>query len=270
MNIPGMEHLYDACSRHPIHAPFNFNLMSLSWGARSFRDFVDQYEASLGPDDWPNYVLGNHDRHRQVTRVGPERARLLAMLQLTLRGLPVVYYGDELGLPDGTPGPEQIRDPWEMRVPGYGLGRDGARTPMPWDDSAEAGFSSGVPWLPVSGKAHRLNILREDAQADSFLNLYRHLIHLRSASPALTVGDYRSIEVGCPYVYGYIRETELQRFLVILNFDRNPAEVMLHGRTGAWVAGTHEVFGDGLAPLSSTVTLKAYEGRVYELRKGDV
>ncbi len=269
LDIPGLHHLYQACTRHPVHAPFNFNLMTLEWGARSFRGFIDQYEASMGPHDWPNYVLGNHDRHRLVSRVGERRARLLALLQLTLRGLPVVYNGEELGLSDGVISASKVRDPLELRVPGLGLGRDPERTPMPWNDQTDGGFTDGTPWLPMGSLDKHNNVELEERQPDSSLNLYRHLIALRSQSPALTDGDYRSIELGSPYVYGYIRETEQQRFIILLNFDQHHGEVMLKGPVGAWIAGTHEVEGDGQRPEGSVVRLKGYEGRVYELRKGE-
>jgi alpha-glucosidase len=149
LNIPGLHHLYQACQEHPLHAPFNFNLMSLTWGARSYRDFIDNYELSLGPNDWPNYVLGNHDRHRLATRVGPERARLLGLMQLTLRGMPVIYYGEELGLKDTIIRQSEVRDPWELHVPGHGFGRDGSRAPMPWNDEIGAGFTTNKPWLII-------------------------------------------------------------------------------------------------------------------------
>lgn len=268
LNVPGLHHLYEACQRHPVHAPFNFNLMTLEWGAQTFRSFIDEYEASMGPEDWPNYVLSNHDRHRVASRVGSERARLLAMLQLTLRGLPVVYYGDELGLHDGSVSAQERRDVLESRMPGHGLGRDTERTPMPWNSENGAGFTTGKPWLPIDASARGLNVDLEEKDPDSMLNLYRHLIKLRNACPALSVGDYRSLQLETRQVFGYIRETEWQRFLIVLNFGTKEERLQLHGRAGAWIAGTHEVLGDGEVPAQNIVTLKPYEGRVYELRQG--
>ncbi|HVQ43536.1 MAG TPA: alpha-amylase family glycosyl hydrolase [Candidatus Saccharimonadia bacterium] len=270
LNIPGLHKMYEACQRHPVHAPFNFNLMALDWSAKVFREFIDEYEGSLGPDDWPNYVLGNHDRHRLVSRMGAGRARLLAMLQLTLRGLPVVYYGEELGLPDTPVTPEDVRDPWERNVPGRGLGRDPERTPLPWNNETGGGFTTGTPWLPLGPASSKLNVATEERDPDSSLNLYRHLIHLRAQSPALVEGDYRSIETGNERVYAFVRETEQQRFLVMLNFDAQPATAMLHGRVGAWVAGTVVVEGDGQPGHAGELALEPYEGRVYELIRGGV
>jgi alpha-glucosidase len=270
LNIPALHQLYQACRKHPVHAPFNFNLMSLEWGAQSFRGFIDEYEKSLGPEDWPNYVLGNHDRHRLASRLGTERARLMGLMQLTLRGLPVIYYGDELGLPDSVIRRNQVRDPWELRVPSLGLGRDAARTPMPWQDGLKVGFTTGHPWLPVGSAAQRMNVQSESREPQSSLSMYRHLIHLRKHSPALVEGDYRSVDLGNDKVFAYIRETESQRLLILLNFDKQPARVEVSGPVGAWVAGTHKVDGDGEWPSGSTFRLDGYEGRVYELRQGAI
>lgn len=269
LNIPGLHHLYQACRRHPLHAPFNFNLMTLTWGAQSYRDFIDEYEASMGPHDWPNYVLGNHDRHRLASRVGPERAKLLGFLQLTLRGLPVVYFGEELGQLDTPLKISQIRDPWEQRLPGNDLGRDSERTPMAWSPDSNAGFTVGKPWLPIGPATAQLNVATENRKPDSSLSMYRHLIHLRRDSPALIDGKYRSLPVDNPYVFAFIRETALQRMLVVLNFDQHHAKVSLAGPVGIWVAGTNESEGNGEVPEGDTITLRPYEGRMYELSKGN-
>jgi alpha-glucosidase len=267
LNIPGLHHMYQACWRHPVHAPFNFNLMTLEWGAGAFRSFIDEYEESLGPEDWPNYVIGNHDRSRVVSRLGVRRARLLAMLQLTLRGLPVVYYGEELGLPDSEIENNEIKDPLELRLPGFGLGRDPERTPMPWNSHNAAGFTTVESWLPMDVEARKLNVAAQERQPESMLSFYRHLIRLRNASPALSEGDYRSLKLGNENVFGYIRETEFQRFLVVLNFGDKPTEVKLSSNVGSWIAGTHEVLGDGDSPVEGNVRLRAFEGRMYEMRQ---
>jgi alpha-glucosidase len=266
LNIPGLHELYQACIKHPIHAPFNFNLMSLSWGASSYRDFIDEYEASLGVHDWPNYVLGNHDRHRLVTRVGPARARILAMLQMTLRGLPVIYYGDELGMADVRVPARSIRDPWEIRVPGLGLGRDGSRTPMPWTDDVH-GFTAGEPWLPMGSAIDRINVAREERDPDSVLAMYRHLISLRQTCPAFLEGTYQSLDLTSPNVFGYSRKTDYQEMMVILNFDQSSTQLVLSKSVGTWVAGTHEVMGDGAFQAEGLIKLRPYEGRVYELNR---
>jgi alpha-glucosidase len=132
------------------HMPFNFELIRLPWDARVIAAGIAAYEAALPLYGWPNWVLGNHDQPRIASRVGPAQARVAAMLLLTLRGTPTLYYGDEIGMQDVEIPPGLMQDPWEKNVPGLRLGRDPARTPMQWDKSLNAGFTQGRPWLPVA------------------------------------------------------------------------------------------------------------------------
>jgi glycosidase len=121
-----------------LHLPFNFTLLATPWEARAVRRAVDAMEAALPPGAWPTWVLGNHDERRIATRVGAEAARAAMVLLLTLRGTPTLYYGDELGMEDVPIPPELARDPWGKNVPGLGLGRDPARTPLTWEGGAYA------------------------------------------------------------------------------------------------------------------------------------
>ena len=124
-----------------VHFPYNFALLTANWDARSLARLIEEYEAALPSGGWPNWVLGNHDRPRLATRIGPDQARVAAMLLMTLRGTPTLYYGDEIGMQQVAISPEQVRDPFEKNVPGIGIGRDGGRTPMQWDATKFAGFS---------------------------------------------------------------------------------------------------------------------------------
>src|SRR5262245_58551382 len=152
-----------------LHLPFNFALLSAPWQARSIARLIDEYEAALPPNGWPNWVLGNHDRPRIASRVGIAQARVAAMLLLTLRGTPTLYYGDEIGMQNLAIGPDQVRDPFEKNVPGQGLGRDGCRTPMQWDDSRHAGFSEREPWLPLPEASRRENVAAQRQDDASLL-----------------------------------------------------------------------------------------------------
>jgi alpha-glucosidase len=109
-----------------LHLPFNFHLITTPWKARSVSALIDQYEAALPSGAWPNWVLGNHDRSRVGSRVGPAQARVAAMLLLTLRGTPTLYNGDEIGLQDVSIPPDAVRDPFERNVPGRLRPRSGA------------------------------------------------------------------------------------------------------------------------------------------------
>ncbi len=128
-----------------LHLPFNFALLSAPWKARHLAGLIDRYEAALPEGGWPNWVLGNHDKPRIASRVGDAQAKVAAMLLLTLRGMPTLYYGDEIGMRQIKIPPDRVRDPYELNVPGLGLGRDGCRTPMQWDASSKAGFTRASP-----------------------------------------------------------------------------------------------------------------------------
>src|SRR3954466_6130622 len=108
--------------------PFNFQLIHTAWNATAIAALVAEYEAAIPEGGWPNWVLGNHDQPRIAARVGAAQARIAAMLLLTLRGTPTMYYADEIGLAKVEVPPDRARDPWERNEPGLGLGRDPART----------------------------------------------------------------------------------------------------------------------------------------------
>ncbi|HEY0234718.1 MAG TPA: alpha-amylase family glycosyl hydrolase, partial [Afipia sp.] len=204
--------------------PFNFSLIGTPWTARAVSDLIDRYEAALPPGAWPNWVLGNHDRARIASRVGEAQARNAAMLLLTLRGTPTLYYGDEIGMEQVFIAPDQVRDPWEKNLPGRGLGRDGCRTPMQWDSSAQAGFTAGAPWLPIDKDFATRNVETERADKVSMLNLYRALLDLRRTRPELAVGHYtRMVLSGDLLVYQ--REYHGRFVIVALNFGNGPAPV---------------------------------------------
>ena len=135
-------------------------------------------------------MLGNHDRPRIAARLGEAQARVAAMLLLTLRGTPTLYYGDELGIGRRRDPARQVQDPRELREPGLGLGRDPVRTPMPWDATPNAGFTTR---RAVAAAQRRLADAQRRAgwrkSRDSMLALYRRLLALRRAHPALSIGD---------------------------------------------------------------------------------
>src|SRR5690606_11060588 len=129
-----------------VHLPFNFHLITLPWDAREIDRVINEYEGAVPEDAWPNRDLGNHHQSRVASRVGPAQARVAAVLLLTLRGTPTLYYGDELGLEDVPIAPDRVQDPQGQRL-GAAFSRDPARTPMAWDGSEHGGFTTGTPWL---------------------------------------------------------------------------------------------------------------------------
>ncbi len=209
------------------HLPFNFALISTPWNARAIAKLVDDYEAALPAGAWPNWVLGNHDRQRIASRSGTDQARVAAMLLLTLRGTPTLYYGDEIGMPQVAIAPDRVRDPWGKNVPG--MGRDGCRTPMQWDDTAYTGFSVCEPWLPLSKDIALVNVATEREDTASMLSLYRALITLRRARPELALGGYRLVSVADDLLV-YAREHQDQRLLVALNLGMASVSLEVRGR----------------------------------------
>jgi len=200
-----------------VHLPFNFQLIDAPWDARSLAAFIDAYEAALPPGGWPNWVLGSHDAPRVAARLGQAQARVAAMLLLTLRGTPTLYQGDEIGIGAVAIPADAVVDPRELREPGLGLGRDPSRTPMAWDRSAQAGFtSSAAPWLPLHDDWQRRNVAAEQADPQSLLNFYHRLLTMRSASGALSIGDYVPVEAEGD-VLAYERHHAKERLLIVLN-----------------------------------------------------
>ncbi len=204
--------------------PFNFALLSTLWSARSIEMIVADYEKALPPGAWPNWVLGNHDRLRVASRVGPAQARVAAMLLLTLRGTPTLYYGDEIGMHQVAIAPDQVRDPFEKNVPGIGVGRDGCRTPMQWDATPHAGFSTSAPWLPLSDDFAQENVVNLDADARSILSLYKALIDLRKRLPQLMSGDYLPIASEGDLLL-YRRQSEAGAVVIALNLGAEPVSI---------------------------------------------
>ena len=117
---------YYGLERPGVHLPFNFQLIQAPWDACDIDGMIAEYDRLVPEGEWPNWVLGNHDQHRIATRIGPAQARVAAMLLLTLRGTPTLYYGDEIGMEDVPIPPDRIQDPYEKNEPGLGLGRDPA------------------------------------------------------------------------------------------------------------------------------------------------
>jgi len=249
-----------------VHLPFNFSLIGARWQAQSIAKLIDEYEAALPPGGWPNWVLGNHDRPRIASRVGPDQARVAAMLLLTLRGTPTIYYGDEIGMQQVPIPPEQIRDPLEKNVPGRGLGRDGARTPLQWDGGKFAGFATVAPWLPVAANYAQQNIAEQIRNPGSIYRLYRRLLALRREQPALRRGSYRPISANGDLLL-YTREFEGDRIFVVLNLGSEPTAVALpaESRAGRLLVST---FGDRDRELvREIIDIRGNEGVVVELSK---
>ncbi|MEC5406394.1 alpha-amylase family glycosyl hydrolase [Paraburkholderia sp. MPAMCS5] len=214
--------------------PFNFQLLNARWNAGDIANMIRDYNSALPEHAWPNWVLGNHDNPRVASRAGPVQARVAAVLLLTLRGTPTLYYGDEIGMTDGDIPPDQVQDPAELRQPGIGQGRDPERTPMQWNaSSAGSGFTTGKPWLPI---ATNTSVHDQEGDASSMLSLYRRLLSLRHSNAALVQGTIENV-AAFGDVLTYERRCRNLRLFIALNMGAKEATVQAH--RGVVLLSTH-------------------------------
>lgn len=248
------------------HVPFNFQLIQLPWNAITIGAAIAAYERALPAGAWPAWVIGNHDKPRVARRLGAGQARVAAMLLLALRGTPTIYNGDELGLVGVVRSAADSLDPKGRNLPGFS--RDAERTPMQWDATAHAGFSSGVPWLPVQPDFPQVNVASERDDPRSMLSLYRRLLELRRTDIALARGIYASHHRDDRVVV-FLRAFEGQRRVVALNFTAEPQRVVLEGAVGGRVLLS--TYLDRRDAVSGEVWLRPDEGvivAVEERRRG--
>jgi alpha-glucosidase len=259
--VDRLMHYYGG-ERRGVHLPFNFQLIDTPWEVHSLASVITNYEAALPPGGWPNWVLGNHDRPRVATRRGQAQARVAAVLLLTLRGTPTLYYGDELGLSDVMIESSQVRDPRELREPGLALGRDPVRTPMSWDSSENAGFTNAKPWLPLHVDWPTRNVARMTEDPQSILTLYRRLLALRRDRLALSVGDFVLLNVE-DEILVYERRQEAERLIVALNLGERQHRLQLPD----WARGSRLLLStieDAALVESGTLLLRSNEAVVLE------
>jgi len=249
-----------------LHQGFNFSLLSGAWSGERFKREVERFQAAVPPQGWPNQVLSSHDVHRHASRydhpeLGEARARLAALLLLALRGTPFLYYGEELGMRCVWIPEDRLRDPVAFRLHAS-LTRDPERTPMQWDATPYAGFSNVEPWLPVHSDSARRNVESQRRDAGSILNLYRALIALRAAHPALSRGEQRTLPA--PHdVFAFERALGGERFVVALNFGDAPVIASL-GR-GVPLYGLHSRPAAALPGDLAHIDLGAAEGVVLRI-----
>ena len=285
-------------NRHELNMIFNFDGVRVNRGAGYlYRDWklpelkaiYDTHETLLGRSDWDTVFLSNHDNPRLVSNFGddstPEAraasAKLIETMLLTLRGTPFIYQGDELGMTNYPFERLEQFDDIEVKnaykayvttgkVPekdfiaaAARFGRDNARTPMQWDGSAEAGFTTGrKPWLAVNPNYASINAKSETADPDSVLNYTRRLIALRAKTRAFSYGDYGDLDPADPHVFAYTRTLGAETYLVGLNFSPVPVEYTLPGglKAGHLVIANYNGEQEGAAVLQ----LKGWEARVYK------
>lgn len=229
-----------------LNLAFLWNLLPLRAEARFLKNVIRKYENRYPAPFAPVYVLGNHDQKRYLSKIGNDirKAKLLALMQFTVRGVPVTYYGEEIGMVDGGFSAKTAQDPLGRRyswIPDslvkrldLYVNRDGCRTPMQWDDSHNGGFcpETITPWLPVHKNRTSANVKSQMADEDSLLNVYRRLVQLRRENPAILEGSLQFIDQtdNDENLLAYVRNHDDETVLVLINFGES--YVNFHNQTG--------------------------------------
>lgn len=213
-------------------------------------DVIERWQTELpAGGGWNSWFWGNHDLPRPVSRFGNDgeyrerSAKLLAAIEFTILATPFVYQGEELGMTNaGFDSMEHYRDVDALNYYKYAVNeaglseeetlanlryrsRDNARTPMQWDNSEQAGFTSGTPWIEVNKNKDEINVKDQLADPDSVFHFYRRAIALRAATPALLYGDFVRIESGCDHAMVYERRFEGERALIAVNMSDEEAKL---------------------------------------------
>ena len=247
-----------------IHVPFNFHVINSPWAAEAVRRAVEGVEGALPPGAWASWVLGNHDQPRFASRerAGRDQARVGMLLLLALRGTPTIYYGEEIGMVDVPVAHDDARDPLERREPGRG--RDGCRSPMQWDASPNAGFTSAdaIPWLPLAPDADVVNVARQAEDTGSTLTLTRDLLRLRREHPVLLRGDFERFGPTPDGTFAFRRIGPEGMLNVVLNLTAE-ARTVPDGGPGRVLIGTHRD-RDG-STTGRSLELRPHEAVVLEL-----
>lgn len=253
-----------------LHLAFLFDILTFDFSADYFRQKLLEREQYFPRPYQPVYAFSNHDRKRSISRIDndPRKAKVLAALQLTTRGVPVVYMGEEIGMTQAKIPMKEGQDPltdkfswipqFMVNLSGESLNRDECRTPVQWDSTANAGFSpAGVQtWLPVNADYPSVNVASAMADSSSLWHCFNQLLTLRNAHPALQTGHLELIENLPNNVLGYRRALNDEQFTILLNFSGKPRDVPEMAAAKGFQYSSHPI-----APGS--LTLPAYGVVVY-------
>jgi len=215
-----------------LHSTFDFTFLESPWKAERFLQAVTRWDRLVKDDGgFPCYVLSNHDVKRTATRYGKgeddERMKVAAMMLLTLRGTPFMYYGEEIGMRDIKLKRSEILDPVGKHYWPFYIGRDGCRSPMQWDGSENAGFGKGKPWLKVHPNYLRRNVEGQKNDPNSLLNFFKRLLRIRKENPVLRRGAFVPLSGTPKHILAYLRKSEPHTALVVLNFSDKGAQLPL-------------------------------------------
>ena len=235
-----------------------------------FRKQIAEVDAASG---WPTFVISNHDIVRSYDRYGDgkhndEIAKLMAALYLTLRGTPIMYYGEEIGMKTTPPArKEDVKDPIGRTGWPKEKGRDGERTPMQWDNSQNAGFTTGTPWLPVPLTYKTHNVADESKNPDSVLEFYKQVLKLRHTNPALLDGKYSALNESDANVLSYARIYKEHGVVVALNMSGTSQKISLDLKQSGFASAKSLLATGKSAAKDNEVTLEPFGVFIGELAK---
>ncbi len=223
-----------------LHMAFDFSLIFQYWSARKYFNCIQKWYKCIPVNGWPCNVLSNHDLFRSVDRFPwrrhkDEKAKVAAMLLLTLKGTPFIYYGEEIGMRNAKIKRRDIQDPFGKRYWPFFTGRDKARTPMQWDDTKYAGFSSVIPWLPLNRDSIARNVEFQGKETDSILLFYKDLINIRKRLLSLQMGRWVPLLTGRGGVLVYMRVHHDERTIIFLNFTSHTKRISLPAHSYGYV-----------------------------------
>ncbi|HTV59838.1 MAG TPA: alpha-glucosidase [Verrucomicrobiae bacterium] len=248
-----------------LQMPMDFLFTTVpTLSATEFRRQIEGVNAA----GWPVYVVSNHDIVRSYTRWGDgvhndQIAKVVAAMYLTLRGTPIMYYGEEIGMKNTDPtSKDQVKDPIGIRGWPKEKGRDGERTPMQWADAPNGGFSTVKPWLPVPPTYKTHNVATELQEPDSILNFYKRILALRRSEPAFVEGSWIAVNEDDPNVLAYLRRSAKQTILVVLNMSAAPHTIQLklrkQGLASARAMTLLTTLADPPVSVSGSISLDPY------------
>ncbi len=275
--------------RRELNLIFQPDILFDRTGMDFIRRSVGQWHAVMYRRGWTGFALGNHDTPRQVSILGDEQhhwadsAKLLATLALTMPGTPFLYQGDELGMTNVSfQTVEEYRDiemksfyqerldagmlPQEVLEFLKPRSRDNSRTPMQWDSSQNAGFSTGVPWIGINPNYTSINVAAQESDPESILNYTRKLIVFRKSHPALVYGNYEPVLEDHPQIYGYWRTLDQERILVLLNFSSRSARLQKGVPRSAGILDLSYLVFSNRPPLApGSWNLAPWEARIFKI-----
>jgi alpha-glucosidase len=244
-----------------LQMPMDLMFTKLKFSAPEFRQHIAAVDGAGG---WPIYVISNHDIVRSSDRYGDGQhndqiAKVMAALYLTLRGTPIMYYGEEIGMKTTPPSrKEDVKDPIGQRGWPKEKGRDGERTPMQWDESANAGFSKASSWLPVPPTYTTHNVAGESKDPNSILAFYKKVLSLRHTNKALLDGSYMPINGADQNVLSYLRVYKDDVVLVTLNMSGSEQKVNFEFRKNGFASAKSLISTPNSSSNGDVVTLEPY------------